>query len=93
VERRRGAVALGASATFGSLCVALGALELRKFGAGIGQGGLEVGDVTVRGLEALGRLGGCLGMLARRLIGVLGALPSGLQLGASSSRRELVARR
>ena len=86
------ALLLGAGAPFGALRVAFGSLEIGQLGAGVGQVGLEVGDVAVRGLEPLGRLGGGLGVLADRLLGLLGAFPGGLELGARPARRELVAR-
>ncbi len=93
MERRGDALLLGAGASFGALRVAFGPFELDELGARVGERSLEVGDVTVRGIQSFGRLGGGFGVLAHCVLGLVGALPGGFELDPSPAGRQLVARR
>ena len=63
------------------------ALAVGQLGARVGECGLEVGDVTVRGVEPFGGLGRRVGVVADRLLGLVGPLAGGLELGPRASCR------
>ena len=90
VERGGDPLVLGARPPFRALGIAFAALGVGELGARIGERGLEIGDVAVRRVEPLGRLGRGVGLLAHRLLGLLGPLLRSLELDACPAGRELV---